>query len=219
VKEENAGGIWITQFPGASATITRSTISGNHVIGTNAGGDEQAGNGGIDDDGTLVLVDSSIDHNTVVGRVPAASGFLAGAIDGGLQVQGVATVRNTRISDNSLTAISENGTTNAAGAGIANLSGQLTLEQSLVTANTGTATGSGGLVLGGGILNIAFGGGPPTLTLTNSVITANKLTASAGITPQGGGLYTMDIFGGGPFPVTLTRTVIEGNQPDQCIGC
>jgi hypothetical protein len=218
-QEANAAGIWITEVPGASATITRSTISGNHVVGTNSGGDEQAENGGIDNDGTLVLTDSSIDHNTVVGRVPAASGFLAGAIDGGLQTQGVATITNSRIADNSLSATSENGTANVAGAGIGNINGALTLNRTLVTANDGTATGASGLALGGGILNIAFFGSPPTLTLTDSVITANTLTASPGITVQGGGLYTLDLFGSGAFPVTLTQTVIEGNQPDQCVGC
>lgn len=218
-QEANAGGIWITEVPGASATITRSTISGNHVIGTNAGGDVQAENGGIDDDGTFVLTDSSIDHNTVVARVPAASGFLAGALDGGLQTQDVATITNSRITDNTLSATSENGTANAAGAGIGNINGALTLDRTLVTANDGTANGASGLALGGGILNIAFFGSPPTLGLTDSIITANTLTASPGITVQGGGLYTLDLFGGGPFPVTLTRTVIEGNQPDQCVGC
>jgi hypothetical protein len=218
-QEANAGGIWITDTPGASATIDHSTISGNLVTGTNAGGDVQATNGGIDDDGTLVLNASSIDHNTVVGQVPAGSGFLAGAIDGGLQVQDVATVSDSRISDNSVVAVSDGGPSNAGGAGIGNLSGRLTLDHTAITNNSGSATGTTGLALGGGILNIAFEGGPPQLTITDSVVTANELTASPTIAPQGGGLYTLDLLGGGPFPVTLTHTVIEGNSPDQCVGC
>jgi hypothetical protein len=218
-QEANAGGLWISEVPGSSATIADSKISGNSVTASNAGGDAQALNGGIDDDGSLALTSSSVDHNRVIASVPASSGFLAGAVDGGVQVQGVATVRTSRISENSLTAISATGTANAAGAGIGNLSGTLTLERSLVTGNRGVATGTGGLALGGGILNIAFGGGAPELTLADSAITANELTASAAITPRGGGLFTADIFGAGSFPVALTRTVIAGNKPDQCVGC
>jgi hypothetical protein len=218
-QEANSGGIWISEVPGSSATITNSTVSWNSVSSTNTAGDVQALNGGIDDDGSLLLVGSSIDHNHVSGSVPPSSGFLAGAVDGGLQVEGVAIVRDSSISHNTLTASSANGTTNSAGAGIGNLSGQLTVERTLVVGNRASADGVAGLVLGGGVLNIAFGGGAPQLSMTDSVVTANRLTASPPITPQGGGIYTADIFGGGNFPVTLTGTVVAGNQPDQCFGC
>jgi hypothetical protein len=218
-QEANAGGIWVSEVPGSSATITDSSVSWNRVSSTNTAGDVQALNGGIDDDGALLLVRSSVDHNQVTGSAPAASGFLAGAVDGGLQVQGVAAVQDSSISNNTLTAHSASGTTNAAGAGIGNLSGRLTVERTHVVGNRATADGVAGLVLGGGVLNIAFFGGPPQLSLTDSVVTANRLTAAPPITPQGGGVYTADIFGGGNFPVTLTRTVVAGNQPDQCYGC
>jgi hypothetical protein len=138
---------------------------------------------------------------------------------GGIQVQGVTTLRDSRVLDNRLSATSETGAALASGGGLFNLGGRLTLERAVVTANSASATGVGGFNLGGGIANIQFGGPLPELTLTDSVITANTLTASAGITSQGGGLYTVDPFSGEPFPVTLTRTVIEGNKPDQCVGC
>jgi hypothetical protein len=197
--EANAGGIRISDVPGASATITGSTISGNRVSAFDSGGDVQATNGGIDDDGSLVLIDSSVDHNAVSASAPPFSGFLAGAIDGGIQVTGVATIRSSLIRGNTVEAVSERGVVNAAAAGIGNLSGRLTLDRTVVAGNSANATGIGGLVLGGGILNVAFAGGAPQLTISSSVITANRLTASPPITPQGGGLYTTDIFGGGPF--------------------
>jgi len=81
--EANAGGVRISEFPGASATITGARISGNRVDSFNSGGDVQATNGGIDDDGSLSLIGSSVDHNTVNAAAPPLSGFLAGAIDGG----------------------------------------------------------------------------------------------------------------------------------------
>jgi hypothetical protein len=217
-QEANAGGIWISEVPGSSATISDSTISDNLVAGSNAGGDVQATNGGIDDDGSLLLRDSTIDHKQVNASAPPSSGHLAGAVDGGLQVQGVATIQTSSISDNSLVAVSNTGPANAAGAGIGNLSGQLTLDHARITNNHGSATGTGGLLLGGGILNVAFGGGPPQLTISDSVITGNRLAGSPGLTPLGGGVFSADIFTGDPVPFTLTRTVIEGNQPDQCFG-
>src|SRR5262249_23385310 len=72
-QEANAGGLWISEVPGSSATIADSKISGNSVTASNAGGDAQALNGGIDDDGSLLLTSSSVDHNGVTASVPASS--------------------------------------------------------------------------------------------------------------------------------------------------
>ena len=140
-----------------------------------------------------------------------SSGSTAIAAQGGLGVGGVATVSNSLIARNGVTANSATGAAGVGGGGVANF-GQTTLQKTLVIGNTATASGASGSAQGGGINNFIFGGPPPTLTLTDSAVLANKLTASPGITPQGGGLYTT-------FPVTLTRTVIAGNQPDQCYGC
>ena len=220
-QDAQAGGIWVAEFPGSSATITASSVSRNTVRSTNTAGDVQATAGGIDDDGALLLVDSNVDHNRVSGSVPASSGFLVGAINGGLEVDdgSVATIRNSSVSKNTVRADSAAGMTNAAGAGIGNLSSQVTADGTRVVGNRAIANGIGGLVIGGGVLNVAFSGGPPQLTMTDSVVTANTLTAGPRITPQGGGIYTADIFGGGNFPVTLTGTVVADNKPDQCYGC
>ena len=224
-QEAVGGGIRITEAPGATATIVRTTISGNSVSSSNVGGDAQATSGGLDVDGSLLLVDSRVDQNTVRASVPPSSGNFAGAVFGGLEVSGVATIRNSRIADNTLTAVSEGGGANVAGAGMANLSGRLTLERTLVTENRGSADGITGLpivgggTLGGGILNIDFGGGPPQLTVTDSVVTANALVRSDDIVPRGGGIFSADLFSEDPVPFTLTRTVVAGNKPDQCVGC
>ena len=216
-QEANAGGLYLAG--GSSTTIRSSRISGNTVHSSNAAGDVEAEAGGIDSDGSLLLIGSTIDHNSATGTVPASSGFLVEADGGGMQVQGETTVRDSRITDNSLSVTSETGIALGSGGGVFNLSGSLTLERTVVAANSASATGVGGFNLGGGITNVLFGGGPPELTLTDSVITANRLAASDGIVSQGGGLYTADPFSGDPFPTTMTRTVIEGNQPNQCVGC
>jgi hypothetical protein len=217
VAEANGGGLYLAG--GSSTTITGSRITGNSVRGSNTAGDVEAESGGIDSDGSLILTGSSVENNTALAIVPASSGFLAEADGAGIQVQGVTTVSDSRISNNSLSATSETGTALGSGGGLFNLSGSLTLERAVVTANSASATGGGGFNLGGGIGNVQFGGPPPELSLNETVVTANRLTASAGIVSQGGGLYTTDPFSGTPFPVTLTGSVVAGNKPDQCVGC
>jgi hypothetical protein len=99
------------------------------------------------------------------------------------------------------------------GGGIQN--GQLlTLQDTLVENNTGTARGPKGMAEGGGIWSgSVFGTVPPILlTLAGSTVSANTLTASPGVTVHGGGLYTT-------FPVTLTNSTTLHNLPDQCFGC
>jgi hypothetical protein len=219
------GGIRITDWPGANATITGTTISDNHVASTNVGGDANANSGGLDVDGSLLLVGSAVDQNTVRTSVPPSSGNLASAAFAGIEVTGVATIRNTSISGNRSTAVSATGPAIGAGVGIGNLSGEVTLERTLVIGNRGTVEGSVGLPLvggglnGGGILSTDFFGRPPVLTITDSVVTANRLTTTTGITPRGGGIFSADVFTGDPIPFTLTRAVVEGNWPDQCFGC
>jgi hypothetical protein len=220
------GGIRITETPGANATITGTTISGNHVSSTNVGGDAQANSGGLDVDGSLLLVDSRVDRNTVRTSVPPSSGNLASAAFGGIEVTGAATIRNSSISGNLLRAVSPSGPAVGGGGGIGNLSGQVTLEQALVIGNRMSAEGGiglpfvGGGINGGGILNTDFGAGPPELTLSHSVVTANELTTTTtGITPRGGGIFSANVFTGDPIPFTLSRTVVAGNKPEECFGC
>jgi hypothetical protein len=215
--EANAGGLYLA--PPSSTTITRSRISGNSVHSTNTAGDASAEAAGIDGEGSLLLTDSSVQNNAAVAVVPAASGFLAETDGGGIQVRGSAVVRESRITNNSLTSTSETGLALASGGGLASIGGDVTLERTVLAANSASATGVGGFNLGGGILNVLFGGGPPELTVTDSVITANRLAASEAVISQGGGLYTVDPFSGTPFPVDLSQTVIAGNSPDQCVGC
>ena len=220
------GGIRITDRAGSNATISGTRISGNHVSSTNLGGDAQANSGGVDVDGSLLLVDSRVDRNIVRTSVPPSSGNLASAAFAGIEVTGVATIRNSSVSGNRATAVSAAGPAIGGGAGIANLSGHLTLERTLVIANGGSGEGSvglpflvGGGINGGGILNTAFGGGQPTLTISDSVVTANELTSTTGISPRGGGIFSADVFTGDPIPFTLTRTVVAGNKPEDCYGC
>ena len=124
------------------------------------------------------------------------------------------TISDSIISDNRLTATTTTGSSTLEGGGIAN-GGVLTLRNTSVSDNAGTANGPSGYARGGGIWNAGSApDGPPLtqLTLVDSAVTHNTLTASPGITVQGGGLFTI-------FPLTQTDSVIAHNVPDQCYGC
>jgi hypothetical protein len=222
VVEANAGGIYLQD--GSSATIRRSQVSSNRVVASDTAGDVEAEAGGIDSDGSLLMIESSVDHNTANGSVPAGAGFTVEADGGGLQIQGVTTLRDSHIVANALSSISATGTAFGSGGGIFNLGATLVLERSVVTGNNAAATGLGGVNLGGGIANVQFFGPRPDLTLVDSVVTANGLAPSGGVASSGGGLFNLEVTGldpfmtGSAFPITLTRTVIAGNKPDQC-GC
>jgi len=202
-----AGALHVTD--GGSATVVRSILSGNRVTASGTGDLVVGVAGAIDDDGSLVLSDSTVAHNETSATAPAsqATAIVGGAMD----IDGVATIRDSRFVGNSGNGSAPAGTVFAGGGAIANF-GQTTLERTVVAANSLSAAGSAGLAQGGGIGEFSFGGPPPSLALTDSVVTANRVSGSAGITVQGGGLFTT-------FPVTLTRTVIAGNKPDQCFGC
>ena len=245
--EQNAvaGGIHVQE--NASATIRRTTITGNSISSTNSVGDANALSGGLHADGPIVLRDSTISDNTVAATAPVGS---ANADSGAGEINADATIANSRftgnrvaatspaadahasagaietaafdrmtisdsiISDNRVTATTTTGSSTLEGGGIAN-GGVLTLRNTSVSDNAGTANGPSGYARGGGIWNAGSApDGPPLtqLTLVDSAVTHNTLTASPGITVQGGGLFTI-------FPVTQTDSVIAHNVPDQCYGC
>jgi hypothetical protein len=202
-----AGGIRI----GGQATIARTAVRDNIVTVSNVGGQALAIAGGILDEGSLTLTRSAIDRNRAAATVPDTSHEAAFAGAGGMEVDGAAAIVDSRFVGNSVAASAPAGSASAVGGGISNF-GQTTLERTLVTANTASASGATGFLHGGGIVNDSLFGSTPSLTATDTVIAANRLLAGPGITAQGGGLYTT-------FPVTLSRTVVAGNRPDECFGC
>ncbi len=96
----------------------------------------------------------------------------------------------------------------------------LTLERTVVVANSAVGNGAaaplpfGGVssVLGGGISNGAPGIPTSTLSLTDSVVNANRVSGSPGFVLQGGGVFS-------PNGIVGSHNVIAGNKPDDCFGC
>ena len=230
---------------GVAATIRNSRITGNRAFATNLLGDSLAFAGGIDDDGSLVLRDSTVADNQVRGTSGDSVFLDAGA----LEIEGTATIRNTRFTGNSVSATATRGLALAQAGAIAAVTPELvSISDSVISGNsvTGTTTTGSAVVQGGGIQN----GG--ALELRNTRIADNTGTANGpdGL-GQGGGIWNgqlfdeipnpqltlrdskvtrntlsgspgIDLQGGGmftSFPVTLENSVITDNAPDQCYGC
>ena len=192
-----------------------STISDNSVAAATATGstgraDVDSGAGEINADATITntrFTGNSATARSSAGVAHAAAGAIVTAAFDRM------TISDSVISANRLTATTTTGSSTVQGGGVANI-GVLTLRNTSVAGNRGTASEPGGLAQGGGIFNVSVPDGPPSvrLALVDSTVTHNTLTASPGITVQGGGLFTL-------FPVTLTSSLIAQNVPDQCYGC
>lgn len=171
---------------GTSAELRRFTLT--RGLGYNGGG--------LLNDGTLTLTESTVSGNSAAGRVDSRGG--------GISNNGTLTLTNSTVSDN---------TSSTAGGGISN-SETLTLTNSAVSENVaaygGGISNSGTLTLadstvsgndvgydGGGIYNETFA----AITLTDSTVSGNTAIW------YGGGLYN-----GGLGTVVLTNSTVSGNS-------
>lgn len=222
----------------SAATITNTTVSGNSASMTNSVGDSTAFSGGLHTDGVMTLSNDVIANNSIFSRSTNGNGQ---GDSGAGELAG--TITNTQFTGNSVTVVSDTGDVNvSAGAAIftgtltksvvsnnhisgtgANIilaggglqtGGPMTLRNTIVSGNSGSANGSSGTAQGGGIFAVDESpNGPPggPLILTNSSVTGNVLSGSSTITLQGGGIFVTN-------PLTLTNTTISGNVPDNCFG-
>ena len=162
-----AGGLHIDD--NGSVTVTHTIVSGNRAGASGTVADFVVGvAGGIDDDGSLVLSNSTVDHNQTSANAPASPDATA-LVGGAMDIDGVATIRDSQFVGNSGTANAPAGTVIAGGGAIANF-GRTTLERTIVTANSLTANGASGFAQGGGLFT-AF---PATLATTRTVVAGNK---------------------------------------------
>jgi hypothetical protein len=225
--------------PGASVSIRGVTITGG--FGTVSGG--------INNSGTLTLVDSVVTGNESNGGagvfnsgVAVLKGCLvsgnSGAFDGGIDNRGSLTLEDTTVSANSGTnggglfnnlaatasiersTISDN-LADFSGGGIVN-AGQLTLTNSTVSGN-GPEPGATALS-GGGIENHG------TMLVKGTQVSGNLAEVGGGIdNPGTASLWNSSVranvatdSGGGianTGSLTLKNTDVSDNTPDDCVGC
>ncbi len=177
---------------GVTATLNDLTIQ--HGSGTSISPCSTLCGGGIYNQGTLTVTNSTIANNAVLD----SGGGIFNAV-------ATLTVTNSTFTSNS---------SQVNGGGISNLSGILTVTNSTFTSNSSQFSGGGiGIVVGnltvtnstftgnastsGGGINVAEG----TATVTNSTLSGNSATAF------GGGIRSVKI-----AAVTLTNTIVAGSS-------
>jgi len=195
-----AGGIRIG--PNATASISRTEISGNSADALSLLGDAIAFSGGIHADGALVLHDSVVNGNRVLARIPAESTATASADSGAGEINTDATITRTRFTGNVVVATAPAGAAWAfAGAIFAAAGDAMTIDGSVIAGNSVTSASTTGSVTtqGVGVVNMGV------LTLRDSTVAAN---VGAGFGPtgtvEGGGIWNGVLFPDGPPVVTLT---------------
>ena len=188
-----------------------SKISDNSAAGTTATGraDVDSGAGEINADATISNTRFTGNSVTATSSAGVAHGAGGGILTAAFERM---TISDSVVSGNRVTATTTSGSSTVEGGGIANI-GVLTLRNTSVSDNSGTASGPSGSSEAAASTGLGPDGPPsPRLALVDSAVTHNTLTASPGIAAQGGGLFAL-------FPVTLTNSVIAQNVPDQCYGC
>ena len=198
--------------------------SATDISGVTVRNGSSSGGGGIGNEGTLTLNNSTLSGNTgrgisSTGTVTINNSTVSGNTGRGIANAGTMTIDNSTVSGNSGGGIFNSGS------GV----GTMTLVNSTVSGNT-KATGNGGGIFNSGTMTVtnstvsgnetahieAQGGGianSGTLTLTNSTVSGNLA-----LTPFGGG----GIFSSGGT-VNVKNTIIAGNSdllgegPD-CVG-
>jgi len=160
----NGGGIYNT---GGTVTVTNSTISNNE-----AGGGQNGGGGGVWNDGTVTITGTTVSSN----NSPPNSGGGGGGRSG-IWNFGTLAVNDSTVSNNTNTGI------------VNEVGGTLTIKNSVVSGNYGTA------YLGCGIINSG------TADISNSTISGN----SAGYHQGGGGILNTG-------NLTITNTTISTNN-------
>jgi hypothetical protein len=162
----------VTVDAGVPALLYGLTISKGNT--TNPGG-------GINNSGTLSIVESAISGNAVGSGNPG----------GGINSSGALTVVDSTISGN---------TAGGDGGGLANQnSGTISLTESTVSGNTAGTEGGG---LGGGLVNAGN-----SITLVESTVTGNAVSCSGAVCAvDGGGIGS---FGG--TTTTAANSIIAGN--------
>jgi hypothetical protein len=198
-----------------SLVLRDSTVSNNRVTATTTFVGSSPGNaftdsGALEIEGPATISNTKFIGNSVTATSTAGLAFANPGGVGATPSQPM-TISDSVISGNSASAASTTGQAVVQGGGLL-VFAVVTLRNTTVSHNTGTATGPSGVAQGGGIWNgNFFPGASSTLTLIDSAITDNSLSTSPGIQLQGGGLYN-----GTGATVTLTNTMITRNTPDNC---
>lgn len=207
--QANGGGIHAGDD--GQTTIRNSRLDGNTIDVTDVNGEPVGFDAGLCTCGenTLVVANSSISNN----RVTVTVGSQADSGPSGpsaFEIDGPATVSNSRIVGNVTTVTSAAGAAQALGAigGFQASPDTATISDSRISDNTVTATSGTGSVLvkGAGLTNDGV------MLLLRDRISRNTGTATGPTgDAQGGGIFNGVVFGQPPVTLTLRQTQVRGN--------
>jgi hypothetical protein len=203
--------------PSTTLTVRTSRIANNRVdatVGTST--TVKGGSGGaLEGDGAVTIAGTRITGNVVHVQSGDGVALAVAVLDlyTGDRRSPPASVSDSTISGNTVSASSSAGSAHVLGVGIAN-NAPAVLMNVRITENRGVVTAPTGWIYGGGVFNgQVFKQLTPVLTLQGSTISTNTIKGGKGISVQGGGVYTKG------FRLVRDHSVIAGNAPDQCAGC
>ena len=172
----------LTVDSGAEILFYGMTIANGNSTGTG---------GGIDNSGTMTVIDAAISGNN--------ASVATGDRGGGIENYGTLTLIGCTVSGNTVGAIGNGGY--PLGGGIANESeGTLILTDSTVSGNVSSVSGSPGTAYGGGISSYG------TVILNSSTVSGNSANGSGGASGIGGGIWI------GDGTLTLANSIVAGSS-------
>ncbi|MBD1211994.1 MAG: hypothetical protein H9534_04400 [Dolichospermum circinale Clear-D4] len=178
----SVGAVWIADT--STAEISNSLITNNTITIASAGSNLDPKGGGIINNGTLLLKDSTISNNSA-----------AGSGGGIFNDSGTVTITNTTISNNSA---------EKSGGGISNGDGTYSYTAGTITINNTTISGNSARENGGGIFN----GDDWSYSYTAGTITMNNTTISGNSAKEnGGGIFNRE-------KTYLNNSTITNNTAD-----
>ncbi len=194
VRRDTGGNYRIFNIPSAATVeISGLTIANGNVFLSGCGTPFYAFGGGILNDGSL-----TVENSTITGNVthPVSSCNNSHALGGGIYNGGTMTLRFSTVSAN--TALVDHPFDDTANGGGIHNAGTLTIDSSTISANTA-----------GGEPNDGFGGGissSGTLSIINSTVSGNKAFGHTSHNPQclGGGISAS--------MATILNSTITGNS-------
>jgi hypothetical protein len=208
--EMNANGGGIHVGDGSTVVIDHTVFRGNQAKVNDPNGQPIAFDAAIHSgDGQFVLRHSTVSDNRVIAEVGSTADV--GPSGSAIDVAGLATISDTRITDNVTIVTSHSGEAAASGGGIYSFgaaSEPIMIRDSVISDNTTIASSTRGsaLVLGAALLNDG------RLVLRNDRIANNTGIARAPSgSARGGGIWNGTIYNPPPIELTVISTSVTGN--------
>jgi fibronectin-binding autotransporter adhesin len=150
--EGDGGGVFIDQAAAGGLKLSKSTVDGNRILTSSAGGLATGVGGGIDSGNAVTADRSTVSRNSI--KSTTAAPAVAAGQGGGLELDSSPNaITNSTITGNAigLTSLNSGGTANGNGGGIDSSSGRTSFLDVTVARNTLAGSATSGNLAGGGL--------------------------------------------------------------------